>query len=83
MEQKNNSGAIFRNEKKDKPTAPDYTGSARIGEQEYSVSGWINKSRDGKNYLRILFSIKELKNSSNELNPGNSQQWSESVDLPF
>lgn len=78
MEQKNNSGAIFRNEKKDKPTAPDYTGSARIGDQEYSLSGWINKSRDGKNYLRILFTIRELNNVSKELNSVNSQD-----DLPF
>ena len=78
MEQKNNSGAIFRNEKKDKPTAPDYTGSARINDQEYSLSGWINKSRDGKNYLRILFTSRELNNSNKELNNLNSQD-----DLPF
>jgi len=78
METQNNSGAIFRNEKKDKPTAPDYTGSARINEQEYKVSGWINKSRDGKNYLRILFSIRELNNLSKELNTINTQD-----DLPF
>lgn len=58
MENKNNSGAIFRNEKKEKPTSPDYSGSARIGDLEYTMSGWINKSREGKSYLRILFSPK-------------------------
>ena len=75
MEQKNNSGAIFKNEKNEKPPAPDYTGSARIGDQDYSLSGWINKSRDGRSYLRILFSIREL-------NQVNSQDHSQD-DLPF
>ena len=83
MQQRENSGSLFRNEKKEKATAPDYTGTARIGDKEYSMSGWLNKSREGKNYLRILFSIRELKNSSNELNPVNSQEWSGTTDLPF
>ena len=83
MQQRENSGSLFRNEKKEKATAPDYTGTARIGDKDYSMSGWLNKSRDGKTYLRILFSIRELNNSNKELNPGTSQQWSESVDLPF
>ena len=78
MQQRENSGSLFRNEKKEKATAPDYTGTARIGDKDYSMSGWLNKSRDGKTYLRILFSIRELNNSNKELNPGNSQD-----DLPF
>ena len=78
MQQRENSGSIFRNQKKQKENAPDYTGTARIGDQEYSLSGWINKSRDGKNYLRILFTIRELNNVSKELNSVNSQD-----DLPF
>ena len=55
MEQKNNSGALFRNEKQDaKPTAPDYTGSITIDGKKYVLSGWLNKSKEGKNYLRLL-----------------------------
>ena len=54
MEQKNNSGAIFRNEKKDKPSAPDYSGSITIEGKKFALSGWINTSKDGKNYLRLL-----------------------------
>ena len=67
METKNNSGAIFRNDKKDKPSAPDYTGSARINDQEFKLSAWINKSRDGKSYLRILFATKDQVNVETQI----------------
>lgn len=55
METQNNSGAIFRNEKKDKPTAPDYTGSAWIDKKKYQIAGWINKSKSGQSYMRLIF----------------------------
>ena len=71
MEQKNNSGAIFRNEKKDKPNAPDYTGSVTIDGKKYAVSGWINKSKDGRNYLRLLTM------------PAGGKEWTGSAELPF
>jgi len=54
MENKN-SGAIYRNEKKEKETQPDYTGKCTLEGKEYNLSGWINKSKAGKNYLRLLF----------------------------
>ena len=55
MEQKNNAGSLFKNGKKDKPTAPDYTGTAVISDKKYRLSAWINKSKSGQNYLRIIF----------------------------
>jgi len=55
MEQKNNSGTIFRNAKKETAQAPDYSGTATIGEKKYRIAGWINKSKTGANYLRVLF----------------------------
>lgn len=55
MPPKDNSGVLFRNEKQPaKPTAPDYTGSIRIDGKKFVLSGWINKSKEGKSYLRLL-----------------------------
>ena len=55
MEQKNNSGALFSNKKQDaKPNAPDYTGSITIDGKKFILSGWVNKSKEGKSYLRLL-----------------------------
>jgi hypothetical protein len=55
MEQKNNSGTIFRNVKKETAQAPDYSGTATVNEKKFRIAGWINKSKTGSNYLRILF----------------------------
>jgi uncharacterized protein (DUF608 family) len=51
--QKNNSGALFKNNKT-KDGQPDYTGTMIIDSKEYRVSGWVNKSKSGMAYLRLL-----------------------------
>jgi len=93
MEQKNNSGTIFRNEQKEKAQAPDYTGTATVGEKKYRISGWINKSNKGANYLRVLFTeivAKDLNAQPGQahipLTPPPSQGNVDSIminDLPF
>lgn len=69
MEQKNNSGTIFRNAKKETAQAPDYSGTATVGEKKYRIAGWINKSKTGGNYLRVLFSEQQAQ----DLNASPSQ----------
>jgi hypothetical protein len=92
MEQKNKSGSLYKNTK-DKPTQPDYTGSATIAGKQYRVSGWVNKSKAGANYLRILFSeqqSQDLNTTASQvtmpMQPKSSQEPVDSVildDLPF
>lgn len=57
MEQKNNSGTLFRYKgKKDaKASSPDYRGTATINGKKLSMAAWVNKSKAGQNYLRIYF----------------------------
>jgi hypothetical protein len=55
MENKKNGGTLYRN-KKEKPTSPDYTGNLEIDGKRYRLAGWINKSKAGNNYLRLLAS---------------------------
>lgn len=55
MENKKNTGSLYRN-KKDKPTSPDYTGNVEINGKKYRLAGWINKSKAGNNYLRLIAS---------------------------
>lgn len=55
MENKKNGGTLYRN-KKEKPTSPDYTGNLEIDGKKYRLAGWINKSKAGNNYLRLLAS---------------------------
>lgn len=53
MENKN-SGALYR-AKKEKQTQPDYSGNCTLDGKQYRIAGWLNKSKSGNNYLRLLF----------------------------
>ena len=60
FEQKDNSGALFKNKKKEKPTHPDYQGSAKIDGVEFWVSGWLNKPKaGGDTYVSMTFKPKD------------------------
>ena len=58
-EQKDNSGSMFNNERKEKDTHPDRTGSAMIGGVAYWVNGWIKQDKNGKPWLSLAFKPKE------------------------
>ena len=58
-EMKEGSGSLFKNDRKEKDTHPDRTGSAKIGGVDYWVSGWIKQDRNGKPYLSMAFKPKD------------------------
>jgi len=61
-EKKDNSGAIFKNDKKETETHPDYKGSARIAGIDYWVNVWVNTSAKGTKYMSTSYTPKEVAN---------------------
>lgn len=61
FEQRDNSGAIFKNDRREKDTHPDRTGTAMIDGVEYWVSGWLKEDRGGNPFLSLAFKRKEAK----------------------
>ena len=59
MEQKPNSGAMFRNEKKETDNHPDYKGTANIAGLEYWVNGWIKTAKAGTKYMSLSLTPKQ------------------------
>lgn len=59
QQQRDNSGAVFKNDRKEKDTHPDRTGQAMIGGVEYWVSGWIKQDRNGKQFMSLAFKPKQ------------------------
>lgn len=52
----NNSGSLFKNDRKQTPNQPDYTGTAIIEGKALRVSAWVKTSRDGtKKFLSLAF----------------------------
>ena len=58
-EQKDMSGSIFKNNRKEKDTHPDLSGTALIDGHEYWVSGWKKKDRNGDTFVSLSFRPKE------------------------
>lgn len=64
FEQKDNSGALFHNDKEGNTARPDFTGNCMVNGQMMSISAWNNTVQStGKPYLGIKFSEPFVKDS--------------------
>lgn len=52
-EQKNNSGSLFRNDKKQTEKQPDYNGTVRVDGKDYKLAAWIKESKSGQKYFSL------------------------------
>ena len=53
MEKRDNSGALFTNDKKMKDTHPDLNGKITINGKEFYISAWKKQTNQGKGYLSL------------------------------
>ena len=58
-ETKDYTGRLFKNDKKEKDTHPDYTGTALIGGVEHFMDAWIKRSESGKTWMSFSFKPKQ------------------------
>lgn len=62
----NNSGSMFKNDRKSKSEHPDITGSAMVGGVEYYVSGWRRSGTKG-DFYSLSFRLKDQPATASEL----------------
>ena len=52
-QQRENSGALFKNAEKESPKHADYRGNLNVNGEEFWVSGWIKQSKNGVTYMSL------------------------------
>jgi len=81
METKNNSGAIFKNDKKTAETQPDYKGKVNVNGADMEVALWLKESSKGLKYFSATFQEPYVKPAV--LSPPAEPFKLEDDDLPF
>lgn len=64
-EQRDNTGSLFKNERREKDTHANARGSALIDGVEYWVDAWTNEARDGSKYQSLKFKRKDAAQTYN------------------
>jgi len=54
-----NRGALFANDRKEKDTHPDRTGSINVEGVDYFIDGWLKESQGGKKFLSLSVKRKD------------------------
>ena len=81
-EQKNNSGSLFRNDKKETEKQPDYNGTVKVEGKDYKLAAWVKESKSGQKYFSLSLT------EANAMANGNTNATTafgakNDTDLPF
>jgi hypothetical protein len=82
-----NRGSIWKNDKKEKDTHPDFTGSLNVDGVEYWVSAWKRKPDASAKAPALSFSIKPKETAQGNTDHGkakaNAYVNEDADDIPF
>lgn len=59
-EKRDNSGALFKNDRKEQDNHPDYTGQGMFEGKEFWINAWLKEGPKGK-YFSFSFKPKEAR----------------------
>lgn len=54
-----NRGALFKNDRKEKDTHPDYKGLLNVGGVDHWLDAWLKTDKNGKKFMSVSVKPKE------------------------
>lgn len=72
-EVRDNSGTLFKNNKKTKDTQPNAKGEAKIGGVEYWVDAWTRQDKNGNPWQSLSFKRKDAQPAQQPAKPAAPQ----------
>ena len=85
MEKMNNSGVLFKNDKKDTEKHPDYKGNIMVDGNEYWLSAWIKEGKTGK-FMGLAVSPRDAQPPAGKVpygQGGTTKEGRDMEDVPF
>lgn len=80
MEQRSNSGVLFKSDNRENDRSPHYKGSINVAGQDYWISAWIKEGKSGK-FMGLAVSPKDQQ-AQQKPKPKNSG-FDDFEDAPF
>ena len=81
MEKRDNTGVLFKNDRKESEKHPDYKGSLIVGGQDYWLSAWIKEGKGGK-FMGLALSPKDAEQEKPKPKSAGFDDFPDS-DIPF
>ena len=85
-EQRDNSGSLFKNDRKEKDNHPDYKGTCMVGGVEMWMSAWLKTGANGTKFMSFSFQPKDQQQAQARQAPASQAPQAEPMlddDLPF
>lgn len=83
-EMKPESGNLFKNERKEKETHPDYQGECLVGGVSYYMSAWVKTAESGRRWMSFSFKPKQQAQEQRKTAPRQPPQQNDfEEDIPF
>lgn len=76
-----NSGALFKNKRKESDKHPDYTGALNVNGHDYWLSAWINETKSGEKIMKLA--VKQKDGNPPPTSDRKPQQSMYEDDIPF